>query len=291
MEIGKRRLLPPRQRGIRQREKADQSSRFIPTRDGSDIHAAYQLLSEETHETFTHLLKTELFPKSACPPRTDSPARSNAGTTPLHHRPLPAVSGAGGNGERERNGERELSPASTLPPLPMHAPSTPTSGHDRPPGAGPSSSHHRAHQSQVALTSGTSRSRTTPPSSGRRNAFSPPPTGGLGLPSTPTKKRLLNFSSPGSARMAAFAGTSTGGLDDMAHEKYSLSPVGKESQRVLLSPRKVTRQISKTPFKVLDAPDLAVNSSKSGAVKQLIYHYRTISTSTSSHGLPRMFLE
>ena len=89
---------------------ADGNLRFIPTRDGSDIHAAYQLLSEETHETFTHLLKTELFPKSASPSRIDSPARSNSGTTPLHHRPLPAVSGAGGNGERERNGERELSP-------------------------------------------------------------------------------------------------------------------------------------------------------------------------------------
>jgi len=46
----------------------------------------------------------------------------------------------------------------------------------------------------------------------------------------------------------------------MAHEKYSLSPVGKESQRVLLSPRKGVRQISRTPFKVLDAPELAVSS-------------------------------
>ena len=50
----------------------------------------------------------------------------------------------------------------------------------------------------------------------------------------------------------------TGGLDDMQHEKYSLSPVGKESQRVLLSPRKDVRQICRTPFKVLDAPELAV---------------------------------
>ena len=46
----------------------------------------------------------------------------------------------------------------------------------------------------------------------------------------------------------------------MSHEKYSLSPVGKESQRVLLSPRKGVRQISRTPFKVLDAPELAVSA-------------------------------
>lgn len=51
--------------------------------------------------------------------------------------------------------------------------------------------------------------------------------------------------------------TSGGNLDDMGHEKYSLSPVGRDSQRVLLSPRKSIRNISRAPFKVLDAPELA----------------------------------
>lgn len=37
---------------------------------------------------------------------------------------------------------------------------------------------------------------------------------------------------------------------------YSVSPVSKSSSKLLLSPRRVTRKISKTPFKVLDAPDL-----------------------------------
>ena len=37
---------------------------------------------------------------------------------------------------------------------------------------------------------------------------------------------------------------------------FSLSPVGRESQRLLLSPRKSPRKIAKAPFKVLDAPDL-----------------------------------
>lgn len=40
-------------------------------------------------------------------------------------------------------------------------------------------------------------------------------------------------------------------------ELYSLSPVRFDSQRMLLSPRKVPRAVSKVPFKVLDAPDLA----------------------------------
>jgi cell division cycle 20-like protein 1 (cofactor of APC complex) len=54
--------------------------------------------------------------------------------------------------------------------------------------------------------------------------------------------------------MASLAGS----LDDMGHEKYRLSPVGKSSQEVLLSPRKGIRQIARTPFKVLDAPELTV---------------------------------
>ncbi|CAD6499587.1 BgTH12-03698 [Blumeria graminis f. sp. triticale] len=40
-------------------------------------------------------------------------------------------------------------------------------------------------------------------------------------------------------------------------EVYNLSPVRLESQQILLSPRKVPRPISKVPYKVLDAPDLA----------------------------------
>lgn len=37
---------------------------------------------------------------------------------------------------------------------------------------------------------------------------------------------------------------------------YSTSPLSKSSEKLLLSPRRTTRKISKTPFKVLDAPEL-----------------------------------
>ncbi|XP_066995193.1 fizzy-related protein homolog [Anabrus simplex] len=40
------------------------------------------------------------------------------------------------------------------------------------------------------------------------------------------------------------------------HSAYSLSPVSAESQKLLRSPRKATRKISRIPFKVLDAPEL-----------------------------------
>ncbi|KAI4828592.1 hypothetical protein KUCAC02_022672 [Chaenocephalus aceratus] len=60
-------------------------------------------------------------------------------------------------------------------------------------------------------------------------------------PSTPEKRSLFNRSSP----------------DDSTNiSPYSLSPVSNKSQKLLRSPRKPTRKISKIPFKVLDAPEL-----------------------------------
>ena len=41
-----------------------------------------------------------------------------------------------------------------------------------------------------------------------------------------------------------------------ASSPYSLSPVGSKSQKLLRSPRKTARKISKIPYKVLDAPEL-----------------------------------
>jgi len=43
-------------------------------------------------------------------------------------------------------------------------------------------------------------------------------------------------------------------LDPLA--PYSISPLSRSSNKLLISPRRVTRKISKTPFKVLDAPEL-----------------------------------
>uniref|UniRef100_A0A8C4QBL4 Fizzy-related protein homolog n=1 Tax=Eptatretus burgeri TaxID=7764 RepID=A0A8C4QBL4_EPTBU len=44
--------------------------------------------------------------------------------------------------------------------------------------------------------------------------------------------------------------------DDEDVSPFSLSPVSNKSQKLLRSPRKPTRKISKIPFKVLDAPEL-----------------------------------
>lgn len=70
-------------------------------------------------------------------------------------------------------------------------------------------------------------------------------------PGTPRKStpKLFNYSSPNRKESS--------NLDSPTHQRYSTTPIKHESQRLLLSPRKPTRSLSKVPFKVLDAPDLA----------------------------------
>ncbi|KAL1110522.1 hypothetical protein AAG570_008050, partial [Ranatra chinensis] len=59
------------------------------------------------------------------------------------------------------------------------------------------------------------------------------------------KKHLFQYSKPTEPEM---------NTESLA--PYSLSPVGPSSQKLLRSPRKATRKISRIPFKVLDAPEL-----------------------------------
>ncbi|KZT51864.1 WD40 repeat-like protein [Calocera cornea HHB12733] len=85
-------------------------------------------------------------------------------------------------------------------------------------------------------------------------APSSPPRGSAtpaGTPSTPARKRIFQYSSPSRSRLDHDLG-----LSNPVHQAYSISPVKFESQRLLLSPQKTVRKVSKTPFKVLDAPDL-----------------------------------
>ncbi len=81
-------------------------------------------------------------------------------------------------------------------------------------------------------------------------------------PSTP-HKNLFSYSAP---RHSGIAGQPTPSRTPQSRhgpnlnsrsEIYSLSPVKYSSQTMLLSPRKTPRAVSKVPYKVLDAPDLA----------------------------------
>jgi cell division cycle 20-like protein 1 (cofactor of APC complex) len=93
---------------------------------------------------------------------------------------------------------------------------------------------------------------TNSPSSGSRYAAGTTAITTAPAPTSPTRN-LFSFRSPARKRVAT-------GLDSPTHERYSVSPVRYESQKLLLSPRKTPRSLSKVPFKVLDAPELAVSS-------------------------------
>lgn len=84
----------------------------------------------------------------------------------------------------------------------------------------------------------------TPPRSSADNHHLPTPK----LMKTPRHNRnLFSFQSPNRSRPTS---------SSIENDLYSLSPVRGDSQKLLLSPTKKNRFISKVPFRVLDAPDL-----------------------------------
>ncbi|KAH7099859.1 WD40 repeat-like protein [Auriculariales sp. MPI-PUGE-AT-0066] len=75
-----------------------------------------------------------------------------------------------------------------------------------------------------------------------------PTRGTPSAPGTPTRNRVLNFGSP------TRPGRGTPRMDD---DQFQTSPVRKGTREFLESPRRAPRSVCKTPFRVLDAPDLA----------------------------------
>ncbi|KAF4621085.1 hypothetical protein D9613_001176 [Agrocybe pediades] len=90
----------------------------------------------------------------------------------------------------------------------------------------------------------------TPPSP-QRAASPTRPVAGSVPPSTPTKRRLFRYNTPSNPA------TPSRRLDTPTDEAYSMSPVRAESRKLLESPRRQLRSVCKTPYRVLDAPELA----------------------------------
>ncbi|MCJ1254742.1 substrate-specific activator of APC-dependent proteolysis [Lignoscripta atroalba] len=216
-EAGRTRERTPGGSPSRKRQRI-YGDRFIPNREGQDLHASFSLLhddaspstpsktkrrpahgelhfqkTEEANRTFSTLLRSELFDTTIPQP------------TPPN-----------------------LSPDPTLP----------TSTHS-------------------TTFNDPSRSRTPP-----TNVSSSLPPASL-TPSTP-HKNLFTYMSPrhhtnisGHLTPSRTPQSRHGPNLNARSDLYSLSPVRFDSQRLLLSPRKAPRAVSKVPFKVLDAPDLA----------------------------------
>lgn len=97
---------------------------------------------------------------------------------------------------------------------------------------------------------GSSRSRTPPPGTGGTTVQHLPPT-------TPHKNLFSYGSGHISLTPRSTSRSDRGPNINARSELYSLSPVKHTTQTALLSPRKTPRQVSKVPYKVLDAPELA----------------------------------
>jgi cell division cycle 20-like protein 1 (cofactor of APC complex) len=78
-----------------------------------------------------------------------------------------------------------------------------------------------------------------------------PSSGDGGTPSTPHRRRIFAFSSPAPDAVAGRR------LDAPTDAAYSLSPIRPASAAILASPRRDVRGVCKTPYRVLDAPELA----------------------------------
>jgi cell division cycle 20-like protein 1 (cofactor of APC complex) len=79
-------------------------------------------------------------------------------------------------------------------------------------------------------------------------------------PHTPTKRqRIFNYATP-DASDSRSPSRSRSRLDSPTHGAYSTSPLRSASQRLLVTPQRPVRAVGKTPYKVLDAPELAVSS-------------------------------
>jgi cell division cycle 20-like protein 1 (cofactor of APC complex) len=72
------------------------------------------------------------------------------------------------------------------------------------------------------------------------------------LPYTNSNSNLLRTRDPNTI----FRYSARHNTHDLHYSPYSLSPISPASIRLLRSPRKQLRKIPKTPFKVLDAPEL-----------------------------------
>ncbi|RGP72842.1 cell division cycle 20 cofactor-apc complex [Fusarium longipes] len=192
--------------------------RFIPTRSGQDLQASFSLLHEDGS------------------PATPSKQKKRTPHGELHFQKTE---------EANRTFSHLLRAELFESSVPQAA--TPTLSPNQ---SLPTTSHISANDGTRAHTPPTNASIPSLPSSSL-------------TPSTP-HKNLFSYMSPRHHNQVAGHPTPSktpqsrhGPNLDTRAEIYSLSPVRFGSQQMLLSPRRQPRAVSKVPYKVLDAPELA----------------------------------
>ncbi|SLM34418.1 cell cycle regulatory protein [Lasallia pustulata] len=216
-EVGRTRERTPGGTPSRKRQRV-YGDRFIPVREGQDLQASFSLLHDDAS------------------PATPSKAKKRTPHGELHFQKTDEANRTFSTLLRSELFDKSIPQPTppTLSPDPTLPPSTHSTTINDP-----------------------SRART-PPTNVSSSSLPTSLT-----PSTP-HKNLFTYMSP--RHHTSISGHPTPSRTPQSRhgpnlnarsELYSLSPVRYDSQRLLLSPRKTPRAVSKVPFKVLDAPDLA----------------------------------
>ncbi|MCJ1308842.1 substrate-specific activator of APC-dependent proteolysis [Agyrium rufum] len=216
-EAGRARERTPGASPSRKRQRV-YGDRFIPNREGQDLQASFSLLHDDNA------------------PGTPSKSKRRPAHGELHFQKIEEANRTFSSLLRS-----ELFETSIPQPTP--------SAHSSEPAPSP-----------YNFSLNDSTQSRTPPSNAASSSLPPASI----TPSTP-HKNLFTYMSPrhhhthisGHPTPSRTPQTRHGPNLNARSELYSLSPVKAESQRLLLSPRKQPRAVSKVPFKVLDAPDLA----------------------------------
>ncbi|EMG51134.1 APC/C activator-like protein CDH1, putative [Candida maltosa Xu316] len=245
-ELGGIQSSPPRRRN----NNTIFSDRYIPNRTGVDIQAAFSLSQdeilpdlrntrnadneieirreEEANRTFSTVLKAELFGDNV-PMATANLSNTSTNTFPVSSRPKPPPrtinNGASGSTTPPRSSNSTPSLSGTIgTPIPYNDSSSNTNTNNN-------NNNVNTSSNQITVTNSV-------------------PTSDIDdVTSTPRRKtNLFTYQSPQKSRPIS---------RDLQQELYSLSPVRQESQKLLLSPQKKPRTISKVPYRVLDAPELS----------------------------------
>lgn len=211
--------------------------RFIPQREGRDLHAAFSLIPDLNSPA------TPSKNKRRIPHGELHYQRSNSLVITLGFDRLLTLETDEESNQTYRNVIRSELFGTTVP-----QPTTP----DLSPEAGfPSSTHS-------TTINDPSRSRT-PPSNQPSSNLAP-----ASLTPTTPHKNIFTYMSPQHHRNGSAHPTPSrtpqsrhGPNMNPNSDLYSVSPIAFDSQRYLLAPKIPPRAISKVPFKVLDAPDLA----------------------------------
>ncbi|KAG7194505.1 substrate-specific activator of APC-dependent proteolysis [Scheffersomyces spartinae] len=227
------------------------SDRHIPNRTGVDLQAAFSLSNqdeitlsshsrnadneielrkeEEANRTFSTVLKAELFGDNVPMAMANLSQLSLLSSSPIKAPPTRTA--------------QNLSSSSAIP-----------TSHNIPGGGGEDDFLGGAgsllgggDSINTGIIGGLNSGRRTPPLD-ESNSTTALMTSDQSVTNTPRRKtNLFTYQSPQKTRPIS---------RDLQSELFSLSPVRQESQKLLLSPQKKPRNISKVPYRVLDAPEL-----------------------------------